>query len=165
MKLLKIVLGCFAMLFMLTSATQAQPDLVVSNISLVNVPIYKRTYSGRTIKLPVRVTIRNIGRTSIRSNFDFQLTTNYSSKFGTIRGGLARFQSKTVTVYINVRSKDMLRYVKFTAYADRNRTTDDVYSGKIRELRENNNSRSRYLKIPKYIYKPSHGGGGVIGGN
>lgn len=166
MKTLKVIIGCFALLLMLTSVTHAQPDLVVTSIRLANVPLYKRVYSGNTIKVPVQVTIRNIGRTAVRSNFDFHLTTRYNASFGTIRGGLSARQSKTVTVYINVRSKDILQYVRFTAHADRNRTTDDVYRGKIRESRENNNSMSRSLRIPRYIYKPSHGGGGVVvGGN
>jgi hypothetical protein len=170
MKVFKVVLSIsfFSFLFLNSSfgqnaSTKILPDLIITKIKLASVPAHKRTYSGNKIRVPVEITVRNIGKKSLsrRARLSLMLQTRFEIEFVPVYGGLRVGQSKKVKAYILVRKSDMLRNVKFTATADIDKTSDDVYTGHIKEISERNNSRSTFLRIPRYYFKPTINGGQV----
>jgi hypothetical protein len=129
------------------------PDLIVTNIRLVNGANSSRnTYSGKKMTVPVYVTIKNIGIKSIsyRENFDVLLIAGDGSVFTRNRGSIASGNSVTLRMDLKMSINYNNRSVEFMASADQDETTDDVYTGSIKEGNERNNSKKIFLRIPLY---------------
>ena len=135
----------------------ALPDLVVTSIKVPYIPPYARLYSGNTIKLPVKVTIKNRGVEEARSSWGIytNLKVHGKLKDGERTGRIPVGQSRTFKMTAHIPVTYNGRRISITS------TVDPPGGGKIpeqgapagglvREQNERNNTKKVHIQIPVF---------------
>ncbi|MFK7935140.1 MAG: CARDB domain-containing protein [Saprospiraceae bacterium] len=179
MKNLKSFLSLFSLLFLSINMVQAQPaadlirpaapaaqkakkaalpDLIVTGINLIRLSNNDLNYYGNEITVPVLVTIKNVGRGYIPANRRFYVFVGGGGRqsFITVNSrGIRSGQTVTLRSKMKLSAAYSGKSTVFTVVADRDRTSDDVYTDSIRESNERNNSFRTRLNVPKFTKRLS----------
>ncbi|MFK7935951.1 MAG: CARDB domain-containing protein, partial [Saprospiraceae bacterium] len=175
MKNLKSFLSLFSLLFLSINMVQAQPasdiirptapanrkaklaslpDLIVTSANLIRTTDSNRVYYGNEITVPVLVTIKNIGKGNIPARRSFYVFVGGGgrSAFITVSNsrGIRAGQTVTLRSEIKLSAAYSGKSTVFDIVADRDRTSDDVYTDSIQETNERNNNFRTRLNIPKF---------------